>query len=548
MNSPIRWIPVLILMLTVFIVVGCNTYYRTDGFRGESALLKINQAIGQGKIFMVVHGGTTYLATGVHLTEDAVAGTLAELPLDLEILRNDLRAQRGTRYSRRSQRAAPQQVLLYTRSATSVAPGQMTLAFDDIERVDVYSVDAGKTIASHTFGIVASTAAVLVVLTAIALATKDSCPFVYVWDGEGFLLAGEVYGGAIAPPLERSDYMALPALVPLDGQYRIRIANELKEHQFINMARMLHIEHPIGTRVLIDKTGMVHTVSTLEAPHRAATSGGREVGHLVARVDHDVYAFNDGEGDVNHLDLAFRRPSGVMQAKLVVEAKAAHWLDYVFDQYTMQFGALYDRWQARISARSPEELEAWYLSQSIPLKVQVQRNGDWHFAGFFEMVGPLAGTRELVMPIDLSGVDPVEVRLRIETGFSFWEIDAVALDFSENRPVGVTSVAARYATTAVGEDVSALLADDDGLYLKQLETGDVVELGFDAPVTRDGYAATLFLHAKGYYTPLRDYAGVPNIARLLKFKEPGRFTAFARSQYREFTGGLAPAFTDNLAR
>jgi hypothetical protein len=535
-------------MLTVLIAVGCNTYYRTDRFQGDPALDRINRAIADYKIFMVVHEGTTYLATGVHLTDGAVTGRLAELPYDLEILRSELRAQRGTRYSRRSQREVPHQVLLYTRSSADLSPGDMTLAFEDIERVDIYSVDAEKTIASHVVGFVGGTAAALVVLMAIIAATKDSCPFVYAWDGDGFILAGEVYAGAIAPPLERNDYMALPALVPVEGQYRLRIANELKEHQFINMARMLHIEHRPGTRVLMDRMGAVHTVIAPEPPVSALTPTGKEVSHLLERADRDVYAFNDGAEDTNHLELVFRRSPDAVLAKLVIEAKAAHWLDYVFDQYTMQFGSLYDRWQARIAARSPEELEAWYLSQFIPLTVHLHRNGDWHYAGHFEMVGPLAGTRELVMSIDLSGVDSEDIRLRVETGFSFWEIDAAALDFSASLPVSVVSAQASYAYTGNGEDVRLLLSDDDDRYLKQLVTGDAVELRFDVPGVQPGYIMTSFLQAKGYYTPLRDYSGVPNVARLLKFSEPGRFTAFARTRYGEFTGGLAPAFTDNLAR
>ena len=47
------------------------------------------------------------------------------------------------------------------------------------------------------------------VASIIIIATKESCPFIYSWDGHQYVFDGEPYGAAITRGLERDDYSEL---------------------------------------------------------------------------------------------------------------------------------------------------------------------------------------------------------------------------------------------------------------------------------------------------------------------------------------------------
>ena len=101
----------------------------------------------------------------------------------------------------------------------------------DIEEVRIIDPNTGATIASYVFSTIGLIVGFLAIILIIVLLTKSSCPFVYADNGETFIFEGEIYGGAIMHNMERADYLPLPNLKVKNGQYRIRISNELKEKQ-----------------------------------------------------------------------------------------------------------------------------------------------------------------------------------------------------------------------------------------------------------------------------------------------------------------------------
>jgi hypothetical protein len=540
----------LILALVV-LLAGCRSYFQTSSYptEGDEAITRLNQTIAENRYFVIVAGQERFHGANPRIVGHALELDVAPLSSERQALHQLVDERGGTRYRRSTERGITKEVRLHLTPGITVDHGPRTLALSDIQRIDVYDVNTGATVASHALGFVGYTVATMVVLVAIVAATKDSCPFVYTWDGEAYSIAGEIYGGAISSPLERSDYLALPDLTAVEGYYHLRIANELKERQYINLTELVAVSYPRGTRVVFDKHGTVHTIEEPRLAVVATSSAGIDYADALAAPNHDVFRFDDGGEDVGSITLTFPRPGGAASGKLVVHAKASHWLDYVFDRYTEQFGVLYNRWAARIARRSTEELQEWNLSQSLPLQVFVETADGWRFVDHFDMVGPLFGTRELVLPLDLRDVEGDEVRVRIETGFAFWELDAAAIDYSTNRPAQVAHVKPQRATTLEGEDVRELLSGDDGQYLRQFEIGDAVNLYYPAQQAGAGEELAIFLHAKGYYEPIREYSGIPNVPRLLSFREPGRFTAFARERYIEYLEGLsAPAPVAGLAR
>lgn len=90
---------------------------------------------------------------------------------------------------------------------------------------------------------------------------EGSCPFLYTWDGSQWRFANEVLGVApLGMPLaegvfhvpDPDEYVPVPgeALRSRDGVLEIRLTEELREAGYVDAARLLAVDHPVGTRVL----------------------------------------------------------------------------------------------------------------------------------------------------------------------------------------------------------------------------------------------------------------------------------------------------------
>ena len=92
------------------------------------------------------------------------------------------------------------------------------------------------------------TVGAFVAFVAIALATKQSCPFIYSWNGSEYVFDAEPYGGAVTRGLERDDYSELENLRAENGLYRLMVTNEVPETQYTNLMELQVVDHPAATR------------------------------------------------------------------------------------------------------------------------------------------------------------------------------------------------------------------------------------------------------------------------------------------------------------
>ena len=76
----------------------------------------------------------------------------------------------------------------------------------------------------------------------------------------------------------------------------------------------------------------------------------------------------------------------------------------------------------------------WSLDQGIPLSVYLETEDGWEFADYYNVVGPLAA-KDDVLEIDLSKIKGDKVKIKLEFGFLFWEIDYAAMDFTPNQSI-----------------------------------------------------------------------------------------------------------------
>jgi len=164
----------------------------------------------------------------------------------------------------------------------------------------------------------------------------------------------------------------------------------------------------------------------------------------------------------------------------------------------------------------------------------VKTNDGWKLVERINTVGPLA-MRDLVVPIDLDVNNDEILQIKLETGFMFWEVDYVGVDFSKNYDLNLEYIDPVSALDQDNTDVTHLLNKQDGQYFMQPNIGDEVIVSFPTTsVNNDLNKTTVFLKNRGYYNYIRDYKGFPDREKLEAFKEDGTFTKFSETSYFEF--------------
>ncbi len=408
-----------------------------------------------------------------------------------------------------------------------------------IHKIEIYDKDIGTTIVSHIGTIMLVAASLAAVLAILILLFKSSCPFIYIYDGNAYHFSGELYGGAIYSSLERDDYLPLPSFKAVNNEYQLKISNELLEKQYTNLAQLVLIEHPDSCSVLVDKTGNIQTFCQPVSPYKAVSDNHTDYTSVVLAKDHNACLFNESNKNDNMLCkllLSFKKPADAKTGKLILNAKNSLWLDYIYGKFNEQFGTYYNEFAKKQKKVPAEKNKQWSLEQGIPLAVYVEKENGWVMVDYFNVMGPLA-SRDIVMPIDLTGINGNDIHVKLECGFMFWEVDYASMDFSENIRVQQTQLAPAKAKDEKGNDVAGLLASTDNQYLFQPEVGNEAVLNYPAHDAKKGNTISTFIHSRGYYEYIRDYKNKPNPVTLRAFKKKGEFTRFSKKCYDNVLNG-----------
>jgi hypothetical protein len=305
----------------------------------------------------------------------------------------------------------------------------------------------------------------------LVYAAATSCPFIYSHDGREYARDAEPYGGAITRALERTDHDVLDHLRAHGGRYRLKVTNELEETQYTDVINLIAVDHPRGTRGAVDREGVIHTLVDPRPPRSASGPRGASIIEQVRRMDGYFWQTDlDARRSDNPADLRddlvfeFERPAHARVAKLVVRLSNSPWALHMYKQYLAMLGADGATWLEKAAGNESNRTALKQLVRQqgiLDVEVSVMIDGEWKHAAYLAGASPLV-PQERVVAIKLGEDKTERLAVRLSAAAGFWLVDAVAIDFEEDRPLTSAVLAPMSAVDHEGRDIAALLKEDDG--------------------------------------------------------------------------------------
>jgi hypothetical protein len=400
----------------------------------------------------------------------------------------------------------------------------------DIKQAESLSLKKGATTAITVLAIVGIPTAAIAIFLAIAC----NCPHNYTFDGTNYHFTNTLFTGATAPNLERNDFKMLPDYRPSDSTYQMIVKNELNEQQFTNLLELIAVSHPLNTQVVTDQKGNLYSVAHRENALAATNDAGESMVQLIREPDDEAYSFTQmGSDNFSHVVTQFAVPSNATNAKILVRAKNTKWGGLVYESFAELMGKNYDNWVKHNQKRTPEEAQKDMGEAGIPLIVSIKKNNEWVPVESIQLIGEVDFS-EICIPLseaDLPKEGKLEVR--ITSGFNFWELDAVQMDFSAPQPLSVVHLAPTSAKGAL--DYTTQLQLDDQNYMAHLQKGDSAVIRFEQiPVVSDA-ARTLFIRSKGYYLSTKTHSGSTNWSAVMAMRQAGGLSLFSKELYELYS-------------
>ncbi len=488
------------------------------------------KAFNEADKYIILHKNNTSL----HLANPIVNEDNLELSGTVTLLADGHTAERivetGKSYRYKRKETAPlNEVHIFLKEGEPLSLSSTVIPINEIQKIGIVNNDGGMTFINAALGTIGAFA----LLLALVALLKSSCPFVYVSNGQEFVFSGELYPGNIIKNAQQTDYLPLPALQHIDGVYKIQITNELLEIQHTDLAQLMVVSHPRNTKALTDKNGKVLLFQKLQNPVKSISDSSFEDIQPGLAIDGNSYTFDSPVSSTDsrrNVVFTFNKPAKAQEAKLFITAKNSLWLDYAFGKFNQKFGNYYNTFQEKQQETTAKEALAWVQEQNIPLTVSIKKKGVWQEVEYLSSVGPLS-YRDLGIQLELEGIDEEVVEVKLETGYRFWEVDYVGIDYSENLPYEVAVLNPELAITGTGQVVTNLLSSQDDQYLTQEQVGDKVEITYRTTSVMEDVEYSYILKNRGYYTYIRDYEGIPDFAELQKFRDPNTFTRFSENEY-----------------
>ena len=252
----------------------------------------------------------------------------------------------------------------------------------------------------------------------------SSCPNVFAWDGTHFQFVSDFAGvgglgylvspGEYAPP-RSTEYVRLPHLEPLAGEYVLQVMEPLEEIVYLDEVKLIAVDHPLGTEVFPNELMAVNAPSPAYEvfcvrqpihPVRAIDHRGVDVTEALRHVDRRYAGATDpdprfmgfAKEHFVELDFGDRLQSLPADARLVLFLQG--WVEYGYSSTD------YAAAQAGLRLKAPS--------------IHAERDGRW--VELFHEAGYPAGLNHS-MTLDVTGkVLRSDRKLRVSSNMElYWD-------------------------------------------------------------------------------------------------------------------------------
>lgn len=412
----------------------------------------------------------------------------------------------------------------------SIGTKSISIPLSEVELVWVKVISPGRTFLAVIAG-VAAVGVLAGIISIIAaqkpkpkpVPTTESCPFIYSFDGESYVFDAEPFGGAICEGMKRTEWCGLENLMQLKGQYKILVTNEVNETQYTDELKLVVVDHPQGVTVVPDISGRIHTLSQPVIPLWAYDGNGRDLIPYVR--DNDWIFWQTRIEDKNpkrvkdlrdELFFEFPKPKGAREAKLLFNGCNTLWGSQVVKRYLDLYGKDVYAWYKEVTNHGPayfKMLNMHVREELYSLQIRVETEKGWESKGLVIGGGPFVSENKVCL-LDIRDVPGDTLRVKLTPPSTFWMINYMAVDYSEDLPVHVREISPVQAVDHNGKDIREMLAKNDNNNFAMPNIGDRAELIFDAPPHREGMVRSVILKASGYYEIHLQAQGEPRVELL----------------------------------
>ncbi len=421
---------------------------------------------------------------------------------------------------------------------TDINGNNVEVPDDDVLYASVKRVDPGLT-ALATLGVIVGVVGVVAIIIA---ATKQSCPFIYSFNGEQFVFDAEPLGGAICPGLARTDISRLDFVKPVGREYRLLVRNEVPETQYIDKMKLLIVDHAPEMIVYPDLKGTFYAFKNVQVATSATDEKGMSLMKFLIASDqiawqtHLPVACRDTTGPTRHeITVTLPKPRNARRAWLVTNIGTSLWGSNMIRKTVEYRGNSAQGWLASLTPGSPglAEMNGFLEREEMyHLKTWMKTGSTWTQATTIIGQGPLI-SEDRVYPIDVSKAAGDSLVLRFNPPKGFWTFDYLAVSYDDPLVAMPLQVNASQAGDQNGNSIADKLCSQDSLYYAMPDVGNFARVNFNAPENREGMTRSIVLETSGYYQ-LHLAKDVPDqLARLYSIAlQPGQIVRTAMEEFR----------------
>jgi len=417
---------------------------------------------------------------------------------------------------------------------------QRTIPMDDVLYVRIKKVDPVLT-TLFVIGCVASAAGLTLL---IILLTKKSCPFIYSYDGEKYVFDAEPLGGVIAEGLAKTEFSKMKHLKEVQGKYKFMISNEVEETQYIDMMKLVTVDHSPGTEVIADYSGNLIQVGNITPPLTVKDENGKDLSKFFAKrdlINWMSYIPKDGtiktKDTKNHLTLTFPKPADAKKAKLIFNVGTSQWGSNMISEMLQLRGRDIDKYYNDIKSLSFKLKAKKYFEdeETYLLRINVKNGAQSETKGWLQGAGPLV-IEDRILSLDISAIKGETLTIELNPAIGFWSMDFIGISYDDTpQEFLVTELSPVLAKGDKGNDLTTYLDKIDKSYVTLPETGNRFMMEFEAPPLKKGMERIVYMKTHGYYEIHLDKSAPPKLDLLSKIQlTPGKVVEYSLEKFNEW--------------